>query len=225
MEEEEGKERKKNTKQFCDIPCLHSNPPPPLVLLIHFPYRRLMNLITLHIKDSTETEITVHEPVSSAIHVTGCQSCNLKASGQQLRLHDSTNLTCEVNIGAGAILEDCSGLVFATTKESIDVRDFNWLRSGEPSPNYEIRYIEMERKEEVPSSNGNNSEGTGQNDTDSAGVGHPALDGRVTTETASNETSRQQDVPPTPVLKNKEDVSDNDNGEDDNDDDDDDDEL
>jgi uncharacterized protein YfaT (DUF1175 family) len=46
-------------------------------------------------------------------------------------------LTCNVEVTAGAILEDCTGLVFYS--EAIEVKDFNWLRSGIPSPNFEIK--------------------------------------------------------------------------------------
>ncbi|CAJ1935004.1 unnamed protein product [Cylindrotheca closterium] len=111
----------------------------------------LIKLMTLHIVDSEETEIVVQEQVGSAIHVTGCHSCQLQASGQQLRLHYSVALQCTVNIGAGAILEDCSRIVFVTNLNNmLDVRDFNWLRSGEPSPNYEIQLKALAVKEEAP---------------------------------------------------------------------------
>jgi hypothetical protein len=46
-----------------------------------------------------------------------------------------------VKISAGAILEDCTRVTFYTntTDATLDVRDFNWLRSGVPSPNYTIQ--------------------------------------------------------------------------------------
>jgi hypothetical protein len=50
-----------------------------------------------------------------------------------------------VKISAGAILEDCTRVTFytntttTTTNAALDVRDFNWLRSGVPSPNYSIQ--------------------------------------------------------------------------------------
>jgi hypothetical protein len=48
-----------------------------------------------------------------------------------------------VKISAGAILEDCTRVTFytntSTTTAALDVRDFNWLRSGVPSPNYSIQ--------------------------------------------------------------------------------------
>jgi hypothetical protein len=57
-----------------------------------------------------------------------------------------------VKISAGAILEDCTRVTFYTntntatdthgnnhTGSALDVRDFNWLRSGVPSPNYSIQ--------------------------------------------------------------------------------------
>jgi hypothetical protein len=47
-----------------------------------------------------------------------------------------------VKISAGAILEDCTRVTFytnTTTAAALDVRDFNWLRSGVPSPNFSIQ--------------------------------------------------------------------------------------
>jgi hypothetical protein len=97
---------------------------------------RSKKLVTLHIVETFDTEITLEEP-ARAVHITDCQTCSLKASAQQLRLHKSTDLTCNVEVTAGAILEDCTGLVFYS--EAIEVNDFNWLRSGIPSPNFEIK--------------------------------------------------------------------------------------
>jgi hypothetical protein len=54
-----------------------------------------------------------------------------------------------VKISAGAILEDSTRLRFyhnADTDGTLDVRDFNWLRSGVPSPNFSIeKAMDMER--------------------------------------------------------------------------------
>jgi hypothetical protein len=85
-----------------------------------------------------------------------------------------------VKILAGAILEDCTRVTFYTTHtntattattsatdkhdgnhtgSTLDVRDFNWLRSGVPSPNYSIQqesesdgasFRMQSLKEEVP---------------------------------------------------------------------------
>lgn len=114
------------------MPFLKQNTPTKPLLNTN----RSKKLVTLHIVQTFETEITLEEP-ARAVHITDCQTCSLNAFAQQLRLHKSTNLTCNVEVTAGAILEDCTGLVFYS--EAIEVKDFNWLRSGIPSPNFEIK--------------------------------------------------------------------------------------
>jgi len=92
--------------------------------------------------------VTVDKPVRT-VHVTDCHQLTLYLESQQLRLHESTDLYCHVKISAGAILEDSTRLRFyhnADTDGTLDVRDFNWLRSGVPSPNFSIeKAMDMER--------------------------------------------------------------------------------
>ena len=92
--------------------------------------------------------MTVDKPVRT-VHVTDCHQLTLYLESQQLRLHESTDLYCHVKISAGAILEDSTRLRFyhnADTDGTLDVRDFNWLRSGVPSPNFSIeKAMDMER--------------------------------------------------------------------------------
>jgi hypothetical protein len=93
--------------------------------------------------------ICVRESIQSAVHITSCQHVQLTAVAQQLRLHESTDLTCRVQWQAGAILEDCTRVVFFVEKTDTDeetntvvdcdVKDFNWLRTGIPSPNFTIQ--------------------------------------------------------------------------------------
>jgi hypothetical protein len=40
-------------------------------------------------------------------------------------------------VSAGAILEECTRIVFSSSSQ-LDVKDFDWLRNGVPSPNYTI---------------------------------------------------------------------------------------
>jgi hypothetical protein len=103
----------------------------------------------LHIVESSHVTIGVREPIQSAVHITSCQHVQLTAVAQQLRLHESTNLTCRVQLHAGAILEDCSRVVFYVEhKETdVDVKDFNWLRTGIPSPNFTIQIQIQQPKE------------------------------------------------------------------------------
>lgn len=94
---------------------------------------------------------------SGTVHVTNCHNLKLVLKeSQQLRLHDSTDLTCHVNATIGAILEGCTRIVFAippavsTTSSTLsseqnetqvlllDAKDFDWLRTGVPSPNFKV---------------------------------------------------------------------------------------
>jgi hypothetical protein len=106
---------------------------------------------------SSKTTIRVTKPVSSAIHVTDCHDCSVHAKAQQLRLHESTDLECHVDLVAGAILEDCTRVVFVSN--NVDVKDFNWLRTGIPSPNFCIEppIATNEESGELPSNNCNSS--------------------------------------------------------------------
>jgi hypothetical protein len=96
-----------------------------------------MPLQALHLVQTSKSTITVTEAIASAIHVTDCHGCSIHAHAQQLRLHESTDLTCYAELVAGAIMEDCTRLLFVSHNLD-DVKDFNWLRAGSKSPNYSI---------------------------------------------------------------------------------------
>lgn len=81
--------------------------------------------------------------------MTGCHSTRIWTQSQQLRLHESTNLHCHSVVSAGAILEDCTRLVFHTSSQ-LEVKDFNWLKQGEASPNYSIEDSKAEPEVLVP---------------------------------------------------------------------------
>lgn len=79
----------------------------------------------LHVVESSHLTIFVREPIQSAVHITSFQHVQLTAVAQQLRLHESTDLTRRVQLHAGAILEDCTRVVFFVEKETdVDVEDF-----------------------------------------------------------------------------------------------------
>jgi len=122
-------------------------------------------LVTLHIVQANDTKIFVQSDSLRAIHVTDCHNgSSIHARAQQLRLHESTDLTCTVDLAAGAILEDCTRLVFYNTTTSssssssptnssnnnLEVRDFNWLRTGIPSPNFKIIQAEPITTQQEP---------------------------------------------------------------------------
>ena len=92
-------------------------------------------------------------PIASSIHITNCHNCQLKAVGsaQQLRIHESTGLRFQVPLVAGAILEESKDIVFLFdgSNTDADVKDFNWLRTGVPSPNYRIESANEEMRPQV----------------------------------------------------------------------------
>ena len=88
-----------------------------------------------------------------SVHVTNCSGATIVlVECQQIRLHDSEDLTCHVEQNAssvGAILEGCARIVFSISPSSLsdeqrhqplllDAKDFNWLRNGIPSPNFRV---------------------------------------------------------------------------------------
>jgi Tubulin binding cofactor C len=81
--------------------------------------------------------------IQGAVHVTNCHSSKLTLSAQQLRLHDCHDLACAVSVSAGAIMEGCQRMAFvnSASDQTLDVKDFDWLRHGIQSPNYTIQQI------------------------------------------------------------------------------------
>jgi hypothetical protein len=96
----------------------------------------------LHIQNVTNCVIRVANAIGGAIHVTACREMELYATCHQLRMHESNDLECHAKVMSGPILEDCTGIIFyASGQENdlvYDAKDFNWLRTGVPSPNFRI---------------------------------------------------------------------------------------
>jgi hypothetical protein len=95
-------------------------------------------LDTLHLVGIKESTIRIMQPVRGAVHVTDCDGVELYVKSQQLRLHTSTHLKCYIRVSAGAILEDCHNIQFFTPEGDLEIKDFNWLRTGLNSPNYTV---------------------------------------------------------------------------------------
>jgi hypothetical protein len=91
----------------------------------------------------------------------------LRSSCQQLRLHGSTGLDCYVFFEGGAILEDCSRVTFWRRRDVSmgDVRDFNWLKNGVPSPNFVIEEDSNEATIDVENSEADSDQIIHQEDT------------------------------------------------------------
>jgi Tubulin binding cofactor C len=96
---------------------------------------------SLHLVNVRGSSIVVPNVIQGAVHVTNCHSSQLTASAQQLRLHDCRDLTCIVSVSAGAIMEGCQRMAFvnSASDQTLDVKDFDWLRHGIQSPNFTIQ--------------------------------------------------------------------------------------
>ncbi|CAF2661032.1 unnamed protein product [Rotaria sp. Silwood2] len=110
--------------------------------------------------------ILIVGPCSRSILIDQCEQCEFALACQQLRIHTSNECDFYVHITAQPIIEDCHNLRFAPynveynlkdehikqsglmwTKDYWnDVRDFNHMIVGMPSPNWQI-IEEEERKE------------------------------------------------------------------------------
>lgn len=95
---------------------------------------------SIHLMSIHDSSILIPNSIDGAIHVTDCHDLTLRSTCQQLRLHGSIGLDCHVLFKGGAILEDCSRITFWKRRDVPvgDIRDFNWLKSGIPSPNFVV---------------------------------------------------------------------------------------
>ncbi|KAL7538857.1 hypothetical protein ACHAXR_010410 [Thalassiosira sp. AJA248-18] len=121
---------------------------------------------SLHLQHIQNCRIYVCEPTLGPVHVTDCQSSEIRCSCYQLRVHDSNDVSFGVWVRSGPIIEDCKGMIFdgnyycnddgSNDGESPnsrlfesggggvgrnmfwDVKDFNWLRALRKSPNFVV---------------------------------------------------------------------------------------
>ena len=99
--------------------------------------------------------------------MTNCHGTTISAACRQLRIHDCTAVTFRVWVKSGPIIEHCSEMVFRCDPIDVrgvggggdgtgagdnggvchwdeaanmyhDVKDFCWLRTGVPSPNFTV---------------------------------------------------------------------------------------
>lgn len=159
-------------------------------------------LVTLHIVQANCTKIFVQGDSLRAIHVTDCHNgSSIHACAQQLRLHESTDLTCTVDLAAGAILEDCTRLVFCNTSttaagNSLEVKDFNWLRTGIPSPNFKIIQAE-------PITTQQESDDIKEIENDLVTIETPIVETAIPTPIDSKENLSEQE--PVPIVEDEDD--------------------
>lgn len=106
-------------------------------------------------------------PVSGSIFIRECTNCTFVVACQQLRIHTTTNTNFYIHVTSRAIIEDCSGVLFAPYNWAYpdlkkhyemsgldiernswnDIDDFNWLANDKHSPNWDL-ISEKDRKTE-----------------------------------------------------------------------------
>ncbi|XP_075060293.1 tubulin-specific chaperone C [Mixophyes fleayi] len=112
---------------------------------------------TLHMRGLSGCRVLCG-PVSSSVFVDDCTDCLFSVSCQQLRTHSTRDSRFYLHVTSRAIIEDCSGLLFAPYTWSYPgmlqdyelagldrarnnwdlVDDFNWLAMGVRSPNWGV---------------------------------------------------------------------------------------
>jgi Tubulin binding cofactor C len=129
---------------------------------------QLQPLPALYLIGLTETTVIVSSSVASAVHITDCHKSVLQMVhvAQQMRIHKSNQLSINLSqpwTQGAIIMEDSKQLEFqvqvSTTDSSdeaeeeeedksnnayhhlLDVKDFNWLRTGIPSPNFTVTTV------------------------------------------------------------------------------------
>jgi len=159
---------------------------------------------SVHLLDVVRSTVVIANVVEGAVHVTGCHHTRLQLGGscQQLRMHESTRVQCCIGgrgVMAGAILEGCRRIQFFVDPKAgndgdhpaLDVKDFNFLKKGVPSPNYTIEWNyegNALRTEQFPASTANPLHttenplepmvSTGKGHDESATVDSPSVIGR-----------------------------------------------
>ncbi|GKY92561.1 hypothetical protein MPSEU_000226300 [Mayamaea pseudoterrestris] len=98
---------------------------------------------SIHMINVNNSSIHVNQFIAGAVHVTSCHHTRLSFKSQQLRLHESTNMSCYTC--AATILEDCRHIHFyyETTGATPDVKDFSFLKDCIQSPNFDVHCIEV----------------------------------------------------------------------------------
>ena len=99
---------------------------------------------SVHMTNIHDSRIRVAKAIEGPAHVTQCHASMIYLSCQQLRLHESSELTVRLPVAPiGIILEDSNSVVFQYngSESVLDIKDFAWLRSGTPSPNFSIETV------------------------------------------------------------------------------------
>ncbi len=106
---------------------------------------------SLHIINTKNSTIKIQTSIAGPVHVTGCHETNVAIQFcHQLRIHDCTNVSFELHVSSGPIIEGCKGMkfyqrdYFPNGEDSLgqednlywDVKDFHWLKNLVKSPNF-----------------------------------------------------------------------------------------
>ena len=115
---------------------------------------------SVHMTNIHGSSLRVTKAIDGPTHVTQCHTSIFYLSCQQLRLHESTDLTVQLPVApVGIILEDCNSVVFQcnASESDLDIKDFAWLRSGTPSPNFTVEAVFEDDSVEQEDNNSKNA--------------------------------------------------------------------
>ena len=120
-------------------------------------HNRKASYKALHLIETRDCIVHIHQPVGTAIHITGCHDTVVRVpSCQQLRIHESSKLDLHVRTKSGPILEDSTAIRFVVSSNdpiTRDVKDFSWLRNGVPSPNFKILIVDNASRDQKENTN------------------------------------------------------------------------
>lgn len=89
----------------------------------------------LYLVNVHDCNLHINVPLSS-IHMTDCHNVTMHVTqAQQMRLHKSSDVMVWGRITGGTIIEGCQRI--GVTRNCPNVKDFDWLKPGVPSPNLE----------------------------------------------------------------------------------------
>lgn len=79
-------------------------------------------------------------PVRSSVFVSKCHNCTVAVACQQLRVHESSDLSCYVHLTSGGIIEDTKNISFAPYQVSYPGLDADFVEAGlsrDPNENWQ----------------------------------------------------------------------------------------
>lgn len=98
---------------------------------------------TVHVQNISH--VTIHCAVNTSMFLDQAKNSQIHVACQQLRMHNSKDVTVHLDCSTRAIIEDSSAILFKRLAESTpeshwktNIDDFNWLSTTDHSPNFAV---------------------------------------------------------------------------------------